>query len=172
MASLVLFNSIGYVLIYFWADEEQESAFNGITHLRSSQALLSYSFDRSDLKNGDLVRTDDHEWMIRGELFDVVSIVEQNDKITFTCYRDKSEELVKNAMEKNLASQTGTPDGKQKNSSKADPAGKNLKYFSFNRIIPFSSEKNTFLTWTNTVFKTHAAFSGIESPPPQFSSQI
>lgn len=166
---LILFNACGYVVLYMWANQEQELAYGMESGSgEHTHALLTFHVTASDISSGKVIPDGDHEWYVNGKLYDVLHSKREGNVLVLTCYHDGLEEKAGEVLAKNMDTQlAGRSMSNDHSHVKAD-SFKDVKFR--NEQVRTDSPLTVVSDLDLPLFvltDLRSPFSFIESPPPQ-----
>jgi hypothetical protein len=120
MVPLLLFNTVGYYLVFYGdliaVKHEAEVMIWG--H-KNTEQVVSIRFALKDNKpvGSDLIFTDDDEFIYQGRMYDVIRSSRSAEYIEFKCYTDTKETTLAQNLCKKVDSDTESPAQKNKGNS-------------------------------------------------------
>ena len=160
--SLFLFNIVGYYFLFLFLDAGNRNEMQGSFGNESS--LQTIRIAKSELKD-IILKDDEHEISIDGEMYDVQSSYTDGDHIVFKCLSDKKESLLATELDSHVKGNTDTnTDGKKQN----DLSKKQVKdlFFLLNCSPVISSASYSFST---LVMHGTMHISELPAPPPEIA---
>lgn len=157
---LVLFNTFGFELIFSIALSDCKTEANDVIQsLEEENNLKVLHINKKNI--ADVIRLNDKEIQINGELFDVYKEKELASEIIFYCYHDEKEQKLINDFHK--------AENKDQNKTKENDARFILKTLVKNYINPedfFINESNKFEKITFTSIQYYNSPDLYIIPPP------
>ena len=162
----MLLNTCGYVLLYLFVHNNQETRFEMMTeHKYNGMSFERISVPLEDISTGKIVKVGEHEWKINGRLYDVTSVLNIDKQVIFICYHDKNDELAQETLSRSLLSQSAARDH-ETGSSKQD-LGKDIKFFETGTHTLLTSPDLSVPEPNYISPPVHPGNALVESPPPQ-----
>ncbi len=164
LLSLFLFNILGYYIVFKAAQYQIQTEVYKNVRLKELTTLIISKKDISAvewLKQGK-------EFRYKGDMYDIVSSEETNEKITFRCIKDDKEKHLAEVLEGHIDSHVASDQPGQNKSSKN--LTNHLIKFYFSPTIPVMHSVNcSSIIYTYKELSYSDTFLKITSPPPEIA---